>query len=212
MIIKTSNFLSSRRQFLKNVLPAGTLFCLGCSNLLTMPNSVGKQDGSAKKHKFLEDSGMTVEEVFKFAYQDNSIPLMQSLAKEIGKENFIKMLEKASSENVTQMIISMTKDLPKKDFAVFIDFIKNILNVPPYRNGLTYEIAKETDKELEIKYSECLWAKIFREVNAEDIGYATHCYPSNAMPHAFNPKIKVTNSKNLMKGDAVCIEHYVWEG
>jgi len=209
---KTSSFVASRRQFLQNVFPAGAIFCFGCRDLLALRNAKGKQEIAGKKHKFLEDSGMTLEEVFKFAYQENSIPLMQSLAKEIGKENFIKMLKKVSSENAAQMMTNMTQTLPKKDFDAFTDFLKNILNAPPYKNALVYEIVKETDKETEIKYSECLWAKIFREVNAADIGYATQCYPSDAMIHAFNPKIKVTNPKNLMKGDDICIERFVWEG
>jgi len=31
--IKPSELASSRREFLLNVLPAGSLFCLGCGNL-----------------------------------------------------------------------------------------------------------------------------------------------------------------------------------
>ena len=77
MIIKASNFVSNRRQFLKNVLPAGTLFCLGCSNLFAMPIAGDKHKVSTEKHKFLEDSGMTAEEVFKFAVE-NSAPIMQN--------------------------------------------------------------------------------------------------------------------------------------
>lgn len=212
MIIKTSNFVSSRRQFLKNVLPAGTLFCLGCSNLLAMSISGDKKKALAEKHKFLEDSRMTVEEVFKFTYQGNFIPLMQNIANDIGKEKFIEMLKKASSENVAQQVKDLTKDLTKKDFAAFTGFIKSVLKEFPYKNALVYEIVEETDKMLEIKYTECLWAKTYREANASEIGYAVQCYPGDAMICAFNPKIKVAKHKNLMQGDDVCIERFVWEG
>jgi hypothetical protein len=212
MIIKTSNFVSSRRQFLKGVLPTGTLFCFGCSNLLAMPFSKDKKKASTEKHKFLEDSGMTVEEVFQYAYRDNFVPYMQAIAKDIGDEKLITMLKKAASDNAVQMMRSMTKDLPKKDFAVFNDWVKNVLNAFPYKNALVYEIVKETDKEIKVKYTECLFAKTFREANAADIGYATQCHPSDAMIRAFNPKIRVDKPKNLMKGDEVCIEHFVWEG
>ncbi|MFQ6110075.1 MAG: L-2-amino-thiazoline-4-carboxylic acid hydrolase [Candidatus Aminicenantales bacterium] len=211
MIMKTSNFTSSRRQFLKNVLPAGTLFCLGCGNLLAMPSAVRKQQSATQKHKFLEDSGMTLEGVFKFAVE-NFVPYIQKMAQDIGKEKFIEMLKKASDAQTEQLIASMTKDLPKKDMEALADFMNSFLNSSPYNKALTYEIIKKTDKELEAKFTECLWAKVFREANAEDIGYAIHCYPIDAWARAFNPKIKGTLPKNLMEGQDACIVRFVWEG
>jgi hypothetical protein len=208
---KTSNVVSSRRQFLKNVLPAGTIFCFGCSNLLAMPISEDKKKASTEKHKFLEDSGMTVEEVFKLVYQE-SIPILQNLANDIGREKFIEMLKKASSKNTTQGITDMTKNLPKKDMAALADFLNGMVNTFPYNKALTYEITEKTDKVFEIKFTECLFAKILREMNAADIGYAFLCYPTGAFARAFNPKIKGTHPKTLMQGHDVCIERFVWEG
>jgi hypothetical protein len=210
--MKNSNLASSRRQFLFNILPAGTMLCLGCSNLFALPISEDKKRASTEKHKFLEDSGMTVEEVFQYAYRDNFVPYMQAIAKDIGEEKFITMLKKTASANAAQMMRGMTKDLPKKDFAVFNDFLKNILNAFPYKNALVSEIVEETDKVIELRHKECLFAKTFLEANAADIGYATQCHPSDAMVRAFNPKIRVDNPKNFMKGDEVCIERFVWEG
>ena len=210
MNIKTSSFVPSRRQFLQNVFPAGTLFCLGCRGLLALPNAEGKQEVSEKKHKFLEDSGLTVEEVFTFTYQ-NVIPIMQNVADDMGREKFIDMLEKASDAYYEQLIAEMTKDLPRKDMAVFTDFVINMLNGFPYNKAVTYEIIEKTDKAFEVKYTECLFAKTLREMNASDIGYALNCYPTFGLARGFNPKIKVTPTKNLMKGDAACIERFVWE-
>ena len=212
MIIKASNFVSSRRQFLKNVLPAGTLFCLGCSNMLAMPIPGNMKKASTEKNKILEDSGMTVEEVFKFAYQEGFIPLMQKLAEDVGREKLIELLKKASSSNAAQQMATMAQTMPKRDFAALKTFVKDFTNTVPYNLALVSEIVEDTDKVHEIKYIKCLWAKTFREANAADIGYATQCYPSEAMINAFNPKIKVTNPKNLMKGDDVCIERFVWKG
>ena len=98
MIIKSSNSVPSRRQFLFNILPAGTLFCFGYSNLSALPISENNQKASAEKHKFLEDSGFTYKDVYEFAYRDWLIPIMQSLANEIGKDEFIEMLKRTSSE------------------------------------------------------------------------------------------------------------------
>jgi hypothetical protein len=67
MIIKPSNLASSRREFLLNILPAGTLFCFGCGNLPAWTVSQEAQKAVEKKHKFQEDSGMSFQEVFEFS-------------------------------------------------------------------------------------------------------------------------------------------------
>ena len=86
MIIDSSSLVSSRRHFLKNILPAGTLFCLGCSNLLALNPSEEKLKVASAKHKFLEDSEMSFKELFAYTYHLNLIPLMKSLSNEIGKD------------------------------------------------------------------------------------------------------------------------------
>jgi hypothetical protein len=74
-----------------------------------------------------------------------------------------------------------------------------------------YEIAENTDKVFEFKVTECLPARVCREMNAADIVYALECAPSDAMAKSFNPKMRVENPKNLMKGDSFCIERFVLE-
>lgn len=211
MIIKASNFVSSRRQFLNNVLPAGTLFCFGCSKLLAWSIGGNKQQVEAKKHKFLLDSGMTVREVFDFAFL-NYILVTQNLVNAIGKDEFIEMLKKASSDALTQQMKGVFKDLPRKDLVALSDFILNFVKMNPYKNALTYEIIEKTDKAFELKYTECLFAKTFRESNAPEIGYAAMCYPDYAFIRAFNPKMEMIRTKTLMQGDDCCNPRVVWKG
>jgi hypothetical protein len=153
---------------------------------------------------------MTVEEVLRF-YFENSIPILQSLSKEVGREKFLEMLGKASSDNMVQFVSSSAKDLPKRDMIAFGDWISKILSTFPYSKALTFEVVEKTDKVYETKYTECLFAKILREMDAADIGYAMECSPSDAFAKAFNPKMKSVFIKNLMKGDDVCIERITLE-
>jgi hypothetical protein len=46
-------------------------------------------------------------------------------------------------------------------------------------------------------------------MNASDIGYAIECSGSDKMAKAFNPKMQAINSKNMLKGDDVCIERFI---
>lgn len=203
--------VSSRRQFLTKALPLGTLFCLGCKNLLAVPTILGGGQASGQKPKFLDGSAMTVEDVYKFGY-GTFIPLLQTLAKDVGREKFVRMVEKASAENGALMIASMAKDLPKRDLKAFAGFMRDWMSTPPFDKAFTYEFVENTDKVLEMKVTECLPARIWREANAADIGYALECSGSDAIAKAFNPKMKGMGVKNILKGDSFCIERFVLEG
>jgi hypothetical protein len=205
-----TNVVATRRRLLLGI-PAGALFCLGCRNASIVPSEEAAQEPAEEKHKFLTDSGMTVEEVFQFAFTNNLIPLLKSLALEMDQDKFIEALKTASARNTEQMIATMTKDLPSRDFAAFTEFSKNIMEEFPYNKALTYEITEATDTTLEFKYTECLFAKTFRDADAADIGYAVLCSPSPMFARAFNENIKLSNPKNLLKGDEVCIERSVFE-
>jgi len=213
MIIKASNFVSSRRQFLKNVLPAGTLFCLGCSNLLTMPNSVDKQAGSAKKHKFFENSDFTYKDVYNFAFKNWFIPINKKLAEEVGREKFIEMLKKASSKIGAEGGRRLAESLPKNDFNSFVVDLRSTLEESSFwKHVLSYEIVEESEKLYEVKFTECLWAQTFREADASDIGYAAVCNQDYSYARAYNPKMRMIRPQTLMKGEDLCHFRWIWEG
>jgi hypothetical protein len=210
MMIKTSNFVPSRREFLKNALPAGALFGLGCSSLFALPLTDDKQQSDTEKHPFKQDTGMTVEETYQFAYQHGRIGQLKWLAKEIGREKFVEMLKQYALEEAKLVMTKIVQNMRKRDFSMLKIMMKN-MNAP-YNSCQVSEIVEETDRVYEIQHTECIYAKMFREDNAADIGYAVKCYDYETVYSTFNPKIKFSNPKNLMKGDDVCIERLVWEG
>ncbi len=204
---KTSSFITGRRQFITNVLPAGAFFCLGCKGLSAVPYVNSTKPSPGQKPKYLDDSGMSVEDVYKFGF-GYCIPTYQVLAKEIGKEKFLGMLTKANGEVFSQMFASMTKDRSMKSLATIF---QNMLNSPPYNKAFQYEVVENTDKVFEMKFTECLPARVCRELKAADFGYALECAPTDIIAKSFNPKMRAEHPKNLMKGDSVCIERYVLE-
>jgi len=95
MINRNPLFVQGRRRFILNNLPVGILFCLGGNRLLAMPIGQAnqeKQKPATQKHKFQDDSGMSFEEVFKFAHRDH-IEVMQFLAKEIGRNKELECIK-----------------------------------------------------------------------------------------------------------------------
>jgi len=212
MIIKTLNLASSRREFLLNILPAGTLFSLGCGNLSAWTAGQEVQKAVEKKHKFQEDSGMSYEEVFNFAFNFRVIPLLQNLAQRLKGRDFIEMLKAMTNEMNIGWGREAARISPKNDLAAFTSGNKKRFSSPFWNHVLTYTIVEDTKKVFEKKITECLFAKTFREANASDIGYATHCYGDFGFVEGFNPKIRLTRTKTLMQGDDCCHFRWVWEG
>ena len=76
---------------------------------------------------------------------------------------------------------------------------------------LTTEIVDESDTAVEVRITECLWAKTFREADAADLGYACICHPDFAMAKAFNPNMRMIRDKTLMEGHSHCNHRWVME-
>ncbi len=201
MTTTTNTSNCNRRELLKKTIIAGALLGFGCNDLIA---------GSKKEIKRMSDSGMTTEEILRFAF-GNSIPIFQSLAKQLGKEKLIEMLEKASSEKISQEAEYMVKDIPDRDINSFAMLFEDYLSTPPFDKALSAQVVEKSEKVFEIKYTECLFAKIFREMGAADIGYTLECVGASIFAKTFNQKMTCKNPKNLMKGDDVCIERFELE-
>ncbi|MBC8552682.1 MAG: L-2-amino-thiazoline-4-carboxylic acid hydrolase [Bacteriovoracaceae bacterium] len=184
---------TNRRQFLTKYLLAGTLSCMGCKNLFAQTKEEKKIVENNNEHQFLKASDMTYEEIFNFAYRDNLIPQFLSIAEYMGREKFIEMLKETASE-------AFTKDNIMKNWA-------NSYNKTFWNQVLNREIIEKTDKVYEIKVTECLWAKTFREANAADIGYAAICHTDYATAEASNEKM--IRTKTLMQGDEYCNHRWI---
>lgn len=199
--MEQKEFSENRRDFLAKVVPLAALACFGCKR------SIAQRVITDSTSNVPESLGMSAEEVYSFFY-GMFIPLLQSLENKIGSEKFIDLITKISNDGIESMVTSMTKDLQEKDLNAFASFLKDILDTPPYNSAFTWEIVEQTDKVLELKYTECLPAKLLRSMNAADIGFALECSGAKAAAKAFNPKISVSNPKNIMRGDSVCIERF----
>jgi len=215
VIFKPSDLASSRRVFLQGLFPAGALLCSGCGLL----SATNRLQNKPAKHKFLEDSGLTMSEAFKFAFQWAYIPMIQTLAAQIGREKLVEMVKEATGIYWAQQTRSFAQRLQKKDRDAFFswDTLETAIDNAEHRKhfwsrAITTQTIEDTQKSYEMKVTECLWAQTFREANAGDIGFASICYGDEAMAAAFDQRLKFIRTKTLMKGDDCCHFRYVWEG
>ncbi len=219
MIIEPPNLASSRREFLQGLFPAGASLCYDCGLLSASSRLQNNSQNKPAKHKFLEDSGLTMREAFRFAFLWTYIPMMQALAAQIGREKLVAMVKEATGIYWAQQARGFAQRLQKKDRDAFfsMDTLETTIDNAERRKhfwslAITTQSIEDTPKSYEMKVTECLWAQTFREANAGDIGFASICYGDEAMAAAFDQRLKLIRIKALMKGDDCCHFRWVWEG
>ena len=197
-----------RRDFLFTSIVAFPLLCIGCKGVFA--DDLFYQDPNPHtEHKFQQDSGMSYERVFDFAFKSWYIRYMKGLEEEIGRNRFLEMLREVGSKIYSESIRSRFQDVQNRD----VDSLITHFWVPMTRsrlwsNAMTIEIVKQTTFSGIVKMTDCLVAKTFRESEAADIGYAAICHADYAEARTFNPKLLLTRNKCLMRGDDSCYFEY----
>lgn len=79
-----------------------------------------------------------------------------------------------------------------------------------WSNVLDIQIVENTSSIRIYKITNCLWAKVFREVKAEDFGYALICYGDYAVARADNETLE--RDKTLMQGHDCCLLKWTKNG
>jgi len=203
-----SMLVPGRRSFLKTVMPGGALLCLGGGCLLRAFQAEEKTKAAGQKHKFLADSGMSFAEAFIVAYVA-PITIWRGLEGEIGREKLHEMMKRVIDLAARQQKAEFPKKAGKNDLATYT---RNFRKPDSFwQNVLTFQVIEDTPQAFEVKVTECLWAKTYRDFNAGDLGYILSCYADFASAEAFNPKMRMIRTKTLMQGDDCCNNRYVIE-
>ena len=133
--------------------------------------------GGPTRHSWAEKADVTWEEMFRFAYQKDLIPVLRELGAQLGREEFVGMLRRAADEVVRKKTAGRPPAV--RDLATFAS---NMKNMPPLmQHALEAEIVEQSPEAFEYRVKKCLWAKVFRDGDVADIGYAMVCYPDYAV-------------------------------
>jgi hypothetical protein len=193
------------RRGLFSILPAGAAGCLVCARAAACAPQIQEPPAG---HSWTEKADVTWEQMLRFAYQKDLIPLLKALAEQLGREEFVRILQEAGNAVVRKKTAGrppVVRDL--------LTFATNMKNMPPLMQlALEAEIVEQTPEAFEYRVKKCLWAKMFRDADAADVGYAMVCYPDYAVARGLNPKLKRIRTKTLMQGHDSCGLRYVMEG
>lgn len=203
MIYQNKTCNKDRRSFLIQSLPACAFACLGLSKLSV---AAGKNESNMEmfyEHKFDKKVDWSYEQAYRWRNK-LFVDRLNRITKYLGREIVIDALKKSTEEYYS----SIATYKPENTLQ---NFVKPFFADETYKTILTIEVIDNHEDFVKWRITECLNAKIFRELNAADIGYATLCHGDEAWARAYNPKIKFVRTKTLMEGDDCCDHCYFME-
>lgn len=196
-----------RRQLLTKVVPACSLACL-CAGLVKADDEA-KQEKPAEdgKHKWEVEYEQKTTMLRQVSRQNMAyIQFIKTLQSELDEKELIRLLNINSANFGTQTGKRQAANSPDTKFATFTQTFRG----PQMERALSLETIEDTDKVFELKVTECIWAKVFRDAGlGGEIGHAAVCNMDYSWPPAFNPDFKMERTKTLMQGDDCCNHRYI---
>lgn len=157
-------------------------------------------------HKFQNQIQTTYEQYFKRVYT-GFVEFFRELEKTIPKEQLLAAL-RAWSE---QSSIVSVGELRVSNLEEFKDYWKTVSYGDYFSQVVTVDFPQESDTELHCKYTECLFAKTFRDLGAEDLGKIIGCDGDHPFIKTMNPNLRLERTKTLMEGHDQCNHRFFWD-
>jgi hypothetical protein len=194
----------NRRDFIKSVIPASAMLCMGCPAALSMETGHSKNPDQDFDSKIKNEFSISWEDYFERGF-DGTIAWMKTFAEHVGKDEVITIVkDQVDKWNEARE--------PTADAKSVKDFILPAMESDMMKNCLDFDYVELTDHVCELKVKKCLWAKTWRAKDAADFGYAGICHGDFSMAKAFNPKMRMERTKTIMQGHDCCNHRYIWEG
>ncbi len=143
---------------------------------------------------------LTYEEYFNPPWYIPHVGIVQiarELEKEIGREKAHSVISRAVQRLAYDWAKEMTKDVKVETLEDVERGLAPILGLPDFKIGSGS--------------GDCLWAKMFREMGAGDIGYLWACGADHAIMRALHPRIRLIQGKTRMHGCESCDNRVTWE-
>jgi hypothetical protein len=196
-----------RRQLLTRVMPMCSLACL-CGSWVGAGDAEKTDTASSEGvHKFEAEFDQKTSVLRQVTGQNrNFIEFIKTLQSELEVEELIRLLEIYSADNGRRVGKRQAENSPDTTFQTFVANFRP----PNYDKALTLEITEDTDKVFQLRVTECVWAKVFRDAGlGGQVGHAAVCNMDYYWPPAFNENFKMERDKTLMQGDDHCNHRYI---
>ncbi|MFX1416556.1 MAG: L-2-amino-thiazoline-4-carboxylic acid hydrolase [Promethearchaeota archaeon] len=163
-------------------------------------------------HKFRSKYESTYADFLKDIYSSR-VALIREFENQIGKKkahNILKSFyEREAVENIRGLMKGVNK--PLESIEDLGRLMKKLATNEFSSNTQTHEYPESDPGTFSMCTRECLWAEVFKELEATDLGYLMFCQTDFAVAPVFHPNIHLERSKTLMQGDDVCDFVYHWK-
>lgn len=186
-------------------LPACVAACLLGSRLKATPLPDLPAMAQEQKHKFDNDFRMLTYRQYYGTSVGSSVRVLKSLEPELGKGKLLEIIGKSTDTNLELLGKQQASSSPDRSLMKYVSQFKDERS---YGNILTFTIVEESETVFEMNVTECIYATLYRSLQAGDYGYASVCRGDYAWATGFNPGIKLTRDKTLMEGHECCNHRY----
>ena len=125
--------------------------------------------------------------------------LARRLEQELGKEKAHRIIKEVAYELAYE-------DTKKKIEGIEVNSLEDI---PTAMDDIRDKMLRVGSGKSKDGY--CLWAKTWRDLGAEDIGYLWNCNADEGIMAAFSPHIKLNQGGTLMTGNSFCDNQVTWK-
>lgn len=165
------------------------------------------------------NSGYVDRDVKELSYREyvkaryaNVVVLAREMEKTLGKERAHEIIRDVFYNDMTDMVNGELEELGSVNkFADFVRMEKDENELPNFRNIVELTYPHESDNELSLNVTKCLYADVFKEIGATDLGFLMVCHTDYAYAQASHPRIKLRRSKTLMEGCDCCDHIWYWD-
>ncbi|MFW9918064.1 MAG: L-2-amino-thiazoline-4-carboxylic acid hydrolase [Candidatus Thorarchaeota archaeon] len=159
-----------------------------------------------QSHKFQNKIQITYQQLFHQRYT-RLVSFFNELEKVIPREELLKVVRDWSERSS----IKSVGEERASSFEEFKNYWKTVSYGEYFSQVVSVDFPHESDTELHCNYSECLFAKTFRDLGAEELGLIIGCDQDHSFINTMNPRLKLKRTKTLMEGHDQCNHVFIWE-
>jgi hypothetical protein len=142
----------------------------------------------------------------------NAVVLAREMVRVLGIERAHAIVKDAYYREMEEMVGAELEERgPITGFEEFARREKEENESPAFRSTLTLTYPQESSTELSLHVTGCLYADVFMEMGAEELGFLMVCHPDHAYAEVSHPNIRLRRSKTLMQGDDCCDHTWFWD-
>ncbi|MHA2207732.1 MAG: L-2-amino-thiazoline-4-carboxylic acid hydrolase [Candidatus Thorarchaeota archaeon] len=141
------------------------------------------------------------------------VSLIRELEQVLGIDKAHEIVSNWAEKNAVNDVQSVIESLDKpiESFNDVKVLLRHWVDALVKDNMETVEITEETSTKSVCIVTDCIYAKVFNDIGAAEIGFLLHCKQDFPATPAIHPNMKLKRSKTLMENHDCCDFEYYWE-